>query len=227
MNTFNIKLLILSFGIIFSFQTTLYSQNKNIEIMKKFDIETFKKNKIGIHYQFETEEAFVLQGEEEHCYYEQIEYKKNPFGDNIRYYKDSLTPMYAVRKCYNFGIGVMREYDRVGNVTKETDWDAPFKFSLDDLRKKIMAEYKVDIFINNIPYVYVSRSTNPIPLYQITIPVKGYPDGFPGGGKTMNIDGVTGEGIAETMPDGSNRIIKQPKQEEEKGNKKFWDMFFE
>jgi len=209
-----------------SFEVLDINRYKEIGIMKKFDVETFKKNQIRNHYQVETEEAIILQWEEQYCFYEQIEYKKNPFGETFVYYIDTYTMCASGQRCYTFPVGISYEYDHEGNVTKETDWDKPFKFSLDDLRKKIMREYKVDIFIHDFERIFVTRSPNPIPHYDVKVPHADYPQG-----KWMTVDGTTGETISELMPDGGNRIINPPKDtttiKEKKNKKGFWDTLLE
>lgn len=46
---------------------------------------------------------------------------------------------------YVFQVGISKEFDETGKLTKETNHDLPYKFSIDDLREKIKNEYKVDI----------------------------------------------------------------------------------
>ena len=89
---------------------TLNTNNiNNNSSIKKFDLDTFKKNKIGNHYQVETEESIILQWEEAYCYYEQITYKKNSFAETFVYYKDIRTLVAYGRRCYNFNIGITQE----------------------------------------------------------------------------------------------------------------------
>lgn len=42
-------------------------------------------------------------------------------------------------------IGKVYEYNEAGHIFKETNWDAPYKFSVSDLVKKFKQEYNVDI----------------------------------------------------------------------------------
>jgi hypothetical protein len=227
MNIFNKSIIL--FGLILISQTTIYSQLKEIDIMKKFDVETFTKHKAGIRHQFETEEAFVLQVEGQYYFREQIENKKTPFGERIAYYKDTRTVLVYRRVFHGFPVGMTREYDREGNITKETNEDEPYLFSLDDLRAKIQREYKIDIFVKTLA-VDVSRSTTILPQYRVVIPMEGYPStefGYPGKLLIIDADIETGFLRAESMPDGTLKKYKRPEQiKKEEERQSFLDWLF-
>ena len=101
MTTVNIKSIILAFGLAIGLPTAMYSQNektdsiikndntdtfyqlKKLDTMRKFDVETFNKNKKKIYtwYQFETDKAIINESEDHSYYSEQIDYKNNHFED--------------------------------------------------------------------------------------------------------------------------------------------------
>ena len=84
----------------------------------------------------------------------------------VLYYKDSLTVAVTARIFYDMDIGLIREYDRHGNLINVEDLDAPYKYSVDDVVQWVKDKYDVDL--NKKPrWAMMNRSPNPIPHYML------------------------------------------------------------
>jgi hypothetical protein len=99
---------------------------------------------------------------------------------------------------YNFRIGKDIYYDENGRVTKEVDNDAPYKFSIDQLIKKIKKDYDVDIE-KKTKTVHVRRwlsfELNHKPLYCVSYDLKDESQKW----KFVLVDGNTGETLFTTL----------------------------
>jgi hypothetical protein len=120
--------------------------NTNKYTMERFDIKKYRENK-GINgYEFVSKDNENIR---------QIEHEDKTFSENIKknnspyliikiFYLDGSLKMIN-KNFYNFQIEIKKEYDEVGKLIKEIDNDLPYKFSITDLQKKIIAEYQIDI----------------------------------------------------------------------------------
>ncbi|MFD2592283.1 hypothetical protein ACFSTE_15705, partial [Aquimarina hainanensis] len=113
--------------------------------MKTFDIKNFKKNIKGLDYQFiDKDSSIVIQNESQLEYRETIQ-PKNSFFHTINLYHKSgkLKTTYQIYPDL-FLKGVRKEYDEQGNLVKETDYDAPYKFTWENVLK-LIKERKIDM----------------------------------------------------------------------------------
>jgi len=185
-----------------SAQKNKTKQNK----MKTFDIETFEKNKNHLNeYIFVTKDSTVIeQGEWQFGYEETIKPKNSYIFTYNKYYKNGEIKMTGDFFQNDFEKGVWKEYNEQGNLIKETDYDAPYKFTFEDILKFIKKR-KIDM---NTSQFQINRgfdfgnfdeSKKDKPFWAIT-----YEDGSDTM-KVIILDGITGEivkGFNEDYPEG-------------------------
>ncbi|SIS48019.1 hypothetical protein SAMN05421766_102203 [Zobellia uliginosa] len=107
--------------------------------MKTFDIETFNKNKNRLNeYTFISDDSTVTkQSDDVYEYYETVKSKESFFQSINRYYKSGNIKLEGQIFQNFFQKGIWKEYDEKGNLIKETDYDAPYKFIWEDILKLI------------------------------------------------------------------------------------------
>jgi antitoxin component YwqK of YwqJK toxin-antitoxin module len=116
------------------------TNNTKKDTMKTFNIETFNKNKIGNEYNFKLEDGTKINQQElpNNEYIERINPKNSYFQTLNRYYYSNKKLKSTVQLFPNdFLAGVMKEYDQFGNLTNETDYDKPYKYTWEDILKYI------------------------------------------------------------------------------------------
>jgi len=105
---------------------------------------------------------------------------------------------YSLLEFYSSAIGKKRIYDEKGKLVKEVDNDAPYKFSIDQLIKKIKKDYDVDIE-KKTKTVHVRRwlsfELNHKPLYCVSYDLKDESQKW----KFVLVDGNTGETLFTTL----------------------------
>lgn len=130
----------------------------------------------------------VRQFEDKNSYIESITKKETPF-ETVNVFDKSTGALKATgENFYRFPIGILKEYDQSGVLIKETNFDEPFKFTIEALAQKIDQELHLDI-MKETPDVTVYRATNPAPAYQVFYPVI---EGNPRWLNVLIYDGVTG-----------------------------------
>ncbi len=167
--------------------------------MKTFDIETFEKNKNHLNeYKFiDNDSTVTIQSDDDYEYYETINPKKSFFQTINRYYKNGKIKLEGEIFEHFFQKGTWKEYDEQGHLIKETDYDAPYKFTWEDILK-LIKDRKLDM---NAYGFEVSRSfgfgrqeeTTEEPFWAITHNIS-EEDMLLG---VIIIDGVTGKIIKE------------------------------
>ncbi|MDH6310037.1 hypothetical protein M2451_002927 [Dysgonomonas sp. PFB1-18] len=160
--------------------------------MDKFDIKLFKENEHAKVYTYKKGKETISLFDLSDVYRKSIYYEDNAFEDHISYFKEELTVCGIYRKLYNMYIGTIKYYDINGNLEKERNMDAPFPYSIDDVRNWIKKKYDVDIFEKKEGYM-MSRSETPIPHYMLKFLTKD--------GKFImySINGVNGEIIFQNI----------------------------
>ncbi len=129
----------------------------NKQTMKTFDIKNFNKNRNGNEYTFVTENGVKVTQYEWEDEYEDVRKNKNSYIEQYKsFYKNGKIKMEVKRFPNNFLVGVMKEYDEQGNLIKETDYDAPYKFTWEDILAFIE---KRNIDMNAYGF-YISRGTS-------------------------------------------------------------------
>lgn len=173
--------------------------NSNVknDTMEFFNIRNFQENQIGNEYNFTLEDGTKIRQIDFGNYYaEDIKYTDSPYEIRKAYYKNNGFLWVKGKKFYGFEIGIWREYNPAGELTKETDYNKPYKFSVEDLIKKMKDEYHIDILHNSL-HIYISRYTNELGAkYDVCIHLKEnkYSDM-----KCFIIDGTTGKTISENI----------------------------
>ncbi|PBJ13097.1 hypothetical protein BSF42_14960 [Flavobacterium sp. ACN6] len=124
---------------------------------------------------------------------------------------------------YAIDIGIYREYDEIGKLGREIDYDKPYKFSIKQLIEKVKKECNVDLE-KKIQNTWAKRKVDQNlkkPFYEVSLGSKE----IPGQQEYILIDGTTGEtlfetiyytkGDIETMNPFDQYITKLKKEEEE------------
>ena len=174
-------------GFLFITLINACSAQKNIT-MKTFDIETFNKNKDGLNRRsYIDEDDFIIkQSDDEYEYYETIKHKDSFIQTINRYYKSGQLKMTVKDFPNNFLAGVKKEFDEQGNLIKETDYDAPYKFTWEDILKLIEER---ELNMNDEQFEILRGSDEKSASWTIVFEQKGVYDKL----SVINIDGVTGE----------------------------------
>jgi len=136
---------------------------KKEKTMKTFDIETFDKNKIGNEYNYTSKNSKkVRQIKLKNGYIETIQEKNNLFELFNNYDKKGKLKLTVKRFPRFFILGIQKEYDKQGNLIKETDLDKPFTYTWEDI-KKYLEKHDVKDFEKDI--VGIQRFDNPDKTY--------------------------------------------------------------
>jgi hypothetical protein len=125
------------------------SLNNNIkkDNMRYFDIKKFDENKKGGEWIFTTQDGTYVRQMglfQDNTYSEERKGKNSPVTTNCIFYKNGVQKA-TDQEFYFFLIGIGKEFDTHGELIKETNYDLPYKFSVEDLRNKLKKEYKIDI----------------------------------------------------------------------------------
>jgi hypothetical protein len=172
------------------------SHTKKVK-MERFDKKRFEAHKVNGEYTFTLQDGSeVRQWETVPEYYvEQVTKARSPFETYKEFHYDSGFLKTEGTLFYNFKTGPWREYDVKGQLIKETNEDAPYKFSITDL-DKMMRKEGVNI-MEVKPGVQVNRfiDDNDRPLYGVTHPVDA---ATPYHVYKLLIDGNTGKVLEKT-----------------------------
>ncbi|MFD2592287.1 hypothetical protein ACFSTE_15725, partial [Aquimarina hainanensis] len=113
--------------------------------MKTFDVEQFNKNKINNRYTYISKDSTKVEQSTWQFGYEETITKQNDFFQVYnKYYKDGTLKVTGEFFPDDFLKGIWKEYDEQGNLVKETDYDAPYKFTWEDILK-LIKERKLDM----------------------------------------------------------------------------------
>lgn len=127
----------LKYILIFMLFTNCKAQNnnKNTTKMKTFDIETFEKNKNDINeYSFFIKDSVNIFQKKRHSEYKEVIKNKGSYFEIInRYYFSGKIKSTSLFFPNQFLKGIMKEYDEQGNLVKEINYDAPYKFTWEDI----------------------------------------------------------------------------------------------
>lgn len=140
--------------------------------MKTFDIENFNKNKDHLNrYTFITEDSISVKQNRWQFGFEEIITKKGALISTYKkYYNSGKLKLKGDFFPNDFEKGTWKEYDEQGKLIKETNYDAPYKFTWEDILIFIK-ERKIDINCNNFE---VGRNiVKERPVWSITYNKKG------------------------------------------------------
>ena len=164
------------------------SKNHNME---KFNIKEFEKNQTNGEYNFIREDGklirqFKSSGRKE--YTEEIRNEDTNFSEVRVYYMNTGNLKVRGDKFYNFPIGIWQHFAENNKLTKEENWDLPYKISIDDLAEKMLEE-ELDIMKPQKGFD-VLRAAVIQPVYVVVYPVGPHkPYDF----HRITVDGITGE----------------------------------
>lgn len=219
--------------LILLFTISCKAQNQSID-MEKFDKQLYEQNKDKAgNYEYLTKnrdrDSIRVKLSGSGGIYQKIIYKTNtPFSVVYEYDKNTLNITRKLELFYNCGINKMYEYNPDGKLIKETDLDAPFKFTWQDLVKTMKAKYDVDLMdMSKNKQTTITRNSE-MTLYFISIPTGKFEFVLGMNSKiteTYNIDGNTGETIYWRDKDGEVQIDKKSERfskNTKDDNKGFW-----
>lgn len=168
----------------------------NLEIYKKeytmeiFDIKKYEQIKTENKDFFIKDDSTIVKLSESIDSYQQTEVSaKSPFALKKIFNKKTRSLKKTGQFFYNFPIGIHKEYNERGILVNEINHEEYFKFSIEDLIKKMEKEFGLNI-MDTHNKIEISRSINPSPHYHITYP--SYKN-FDGVVNIVIIDGTTGE----------------------------------
>lgn len=118
--------------------------------MKTFDIENFNKNKNHLnHHSFiKNDSTSVKQSRWQFGFEEIITKKDNLISTYYKYYESGKLKIEGDFFPNDFEKGIWKEYDEQGKILKETNYDALYKFTWEDILEFI-TKRKIDINGNN------------------------------------------------------------------------------
>ena len=155
--------------------------------MKTFDIENFNKNKDHLNrYTFITEDSISVKQNRWQFGFEEIITKKGALISTYKkYYNSGKLKLKGDFFPNDFEKGTWKEYDEQGKLIKETNYDAPYKFTWEDILE-LLSKYKINL---SDPELEIGRgnSTKGTSWYIVWDKLD------KSGLNVMNIDGVTGE----------------------------------
>ena len=180
---------------------------KDTIMLEKFDIEAYNKRKIDPGYEgyYLKDSTHISQfdagGKGVYKYY--IEVVSNPsklFQEYRVFYYNGNLKLKGLQFSNDFKKGLWKEYDEQGNLIKETDYDAPYKFTWEDILEFIKKR-KIDMStlqfqINRgFDYGNFDESKKDKPFWAIT-----YEDGSEMM-KVIILNGINGKVIKEYNED--------------------------
>lgn len=158
-----------------------------------FNIEKFNQEATYDVYTFYRTDSLLVKQSKHDMYYWEVIRKEGTPMEKRRYYDISTGRLrIEVNYFYSCEVGITKEYNKSGQLIKETDTDAAFKFSLRDVIKLIKRKFGVDMCIPNDGKsdkkdIYKGDSE-----YAVFFNTN-YENEFSGPGNLIEIDTTTGE----------------------------------
>lgn len=159
--------------------------------MEHFDIENFNKHVVDDERNFTDNKGNVIrQFKTNDGFQEEVTAPDNYFVTSKSFYeKGSIKEKGNIFHGNGFVKGLWINYDENGNIIKQTDYDAPFKFSWDDVLQ-FMKKKNINPMDN---FTYVNRTISSLPAWHLSWDTK---EVAPDGKKILKnvtIDGITGK----------------------------------
>ena len=168
----------------------------------KFDKELFDRCQKDGFYEYHHDNSTVLLSDLGNVYGKAITLDSCAIKYYTNYYKKELTVRARSIRLYDIYVGISKVYNIKGNLVKEIDEDAPYKYTIEDVVKFIKDKYDVDLLKREKrSWTLISRSTNPSPHYMLRFHTK---EGLP---VVYSIDGIDGTIIWENV-NGKETIIR-------------------
>lgn len=183
------------------------NEQRNTSAMRKLNLEAYNKyrkgNREGCRYITTNENndsVKIVLDKLRDCYSEHVLFLNSPLREVYEYNINTLKVIFEMEFFYNCPIGFRREYNENGELIKEINNDAPFKFTWQELIVKMREEYGIELWdlkeqrLKNQSGLSVGRDAE-----KITYRVRLYADfvyyeGFMGRSiERFEIDGTTGK----------------------------------
>ena len=159
-------------------QTRNSTDNNKTNTMEKFDYKMYNdliKDSQFLSYGYvilsNGDKLQIFKGSENKGFIQKTG-KKNTSYELYKVFYENGNLQFMSTHFYDFSIGISKEYNENGELIKEIDYDKDYKFSIEDLQKKMKATYNVDI-MDKKQTRSVSRTTiDPrikFPYYQVVI----------------------------------------------------------
>ena len=157
----------------------IFNQQIKNDTMEYFNENTYKDWEIDNNYSapYPEMEKFLKRGNEkaritkdDAKIYVTISNTLNPYEQILVYSPKTKICIASYKEFYKNIIGFLTEYNEIGKLIKEIDYDKPYKFSIEDLIKKMKDDYKVDLLdVKHVIslYRYEEKKELNIPLYEI------------------------------------------------------------
>jgi hypothetical protein len=179
-------------------QRTKDPSKTNKPHMEKFNKAKFDSNKVNGEYSFVLDDGTRVKQMENisgNEYVEEMTDPKKPFSKVRVYFMDSANIKVKGERFYLIPIGEWQYYNNNGSLIKETNWDSAYKFTINDLAKKVLKSEKIDI-MKYQRGVDVLRSDISRPLYIVVFP---FGPAKPYDIYSLVVDGITGETVEKTI----------------------------
>ena len=121
--------------------------------------------------------------------------KNSPYIHYKQYFKDNFNLSSEMECFYTMPIGIKKDYDHLGNLIKETNYETTFAFSVNQLSEKIKKTYNIDIY-HDKDFGIDRYTENPMHSYYII--TKKLAMGR-SSTRVIHIDGKTGEVIFDAI----------------------------
>lgn len=166
-----------------------------IKITEKFDIETFNKNKVNNEFNFVLDDGTKIRQYESGNSFTEIITPTKPelFQTQKEFYKNGKLHLKFISFERNF-IKSKEEYNKVGKLIEEIDYDPPYQFTFEQLLELLKKQKdSIDIFDIN---TNIARGFNGMDWHgkidkNYTWYIK-WKKTF-GRRETLKVDGITGE----------------------------------
>ncbi|MGV0923550.1 hypothetical protein [Empedobacter tilapiae] len=168
--------------------------------MRYFNIKNYENlpidEKTGLYKLGNGNMVQIIKKTDNHGFVERIQIKNTAYLTYNEYHFNN-----SIKKngniFYTSSFGIWKEYDEQGKLIKETNWDKPYKISIDDVVAKIKEKYNINLenreekgSLNR----YLSSQLNNQPIYVAHLAIKDEPYKM----KYVLIDGTTGDILYET-----------------------------
>ncbi|MFK7002085.1 hypothetical protein [Flavobacterium oreochromis] len=145
------------------------------DTMEIFNIEKYKNLKkdmnVSGYGNYILENGDKIRVESGKDYYSERITKNNT---NLSTYKEFFASNKSIKKTVNFlhniHFGIAKEYDEQGKLIRETNYNLPYKYTIEDLATKMNNQYQIDIYnIKQIHSInrYEEKKHLKIPLYEV------------------------------------------------------------
>lgn len=189
-----IVILLIIILFIYNFKKQPISKIKSKKVIDKLNTEEYQIILSGNESVQQNADSVTRITDEGDGFKKHIFYNNNPFETIKLYSKETLNIKIEETIFYNFLTGIAKEYDSQGELIKEVNWDANYRFSVQQLIEKMMRQFNIDL---------LSRTGKGV--------IRGYDHGYfylvilnltansKGQTRQIKIDGDTGKVISDNI----------------------------